>query len=164
MPRKLLRRLIPDRQQIHQRAGFARHWIGEEDLWHLGRRPVARAFSIGCFWALLPLPVQTPFALLSAIFFRANIPVAVLGVWISNPLTMLPLYGTGFVLGAYLTGTPLVPINEITLIWLGTRLPQLWLGCLLMAIVGAFLSFYLVTGLWKLKVLRNRQRRRSSRS
>ena len=54
MPRKLLRRVIPDRETVHQRAGLARRWLGEDDLWHLGRRPVARAVSVGCFWALLP--------------------------------------------------------------------------------------------------------------
>ena len=74
-----------------------------------------RAVSVGCFWALLPLPIQTLLTLLTAIFFRANLPVMVVPVWISNPLTMVPLYGTGFLIGAYLTGTPLVPLDEMAL-------------------------------------------------
>ena len=159
MPRRLLRRVIPDRETVHQRAGLARRWLGEDDLWHLGRRSVARAVSVGCFWALLPLPIQTPLALLTAIFFRANLPVTVVAVWISNPLTMAPLYGTGFLIGAYLTGTPLVPLDEITLKWLGSRLPELWAGCILMSILGALLSYYLVNTLWRFKVLRNRRNR-----
>jgi hypothetical protein len=114
---------------------------------------------VGCFWALLPLPIQTPLALLTAIFFRANLPVTVVAVWISNPLTMVPLYGTGFLIGAYLTGTPLVPLDEMTLTWLGSRLPQLWAGCILMSILGALLSYYLVITLWRFKVLRNRRNR-----
>ena len=115
MPRKLLRRIIPDRETVHQRTGFARRWLGEGDLWDLGRRPVARAVSVGCFWALLPLLIQTPLALLTANFLRANLLVTVVAVWNSNPLTMVPLYGTGFLIGVYLTGTPLVLLDEMTL-------------------------------------------------
>ena len=156
MPPKLLRRVIPDRETVHQRAGFACRWVGEDDLWHLGRRSV-RAVSVSCFWALLPLPIQTPLALLTAIFFRANLPVTVVAVGISNPLTMVPLYGTGFLICAYLTETPLAPLDEMTLTWLGSRLPQLWAGCILMSILGALLSYYLVITLWRFKVLRNRR-------
>jgi len=41
---------------------------------------------------------------------------------------MVPLYGTGFLICAYLTETPLAPLDEMTLTWLGSRLPQLWAG------------------------------------
>jgi hypothetical protein len=112
---------------------------------------------VGCFWALLPLPIQTPLALLTAIFFRANLPVTVVAVWISNPLNMVRLYGTGFLIGAYLTATPLVPLDEMTLKWLGSRLPGLWAESILMSILGALLSYYLVITLWRFKVLRNRR-------
>ena len=63
----------------------------------------------------------------------------------------------GFLIGEYLTATPLVPLDEMTLKWLGLRLPQLWAGCILMSILGALLSYYLVITLWRFKVLRNRR-------
>ena len=72
---------------------------------------------------------------------------------------MVPLYVTRFLIGAYLTATPLVPLDEMTLKWLGSRLPQLWAGCILMSILGALLSYYLVIILWRFKVLRNRRNR-----
>jgi hypothetical protein len=128
----------------------------------LGRRSVARAVSVGCFWALLPLPIQTPLGLLTAIFFRANLPVTVVAVWISNPLTMVPLYGTGFFIDAYLTATPLVPLDELTLTWFEPRLPKLWAGCLLMSILGQLLSYYLVNTLWRFTVLPDRRNRNRS--
>ena len=70
---------------------------------------------------------------------------------------MAPLYGTGFLIGAYLATTPLVPLDEMTITWLGSRLPQLWAGGSLMSILGALLSYYLVNTLWRFKVLRNRR-------
>ena len=84
-----------------------------------------RAVCVDCVWALLPLPIQTLLALLTAVLFRANLPVTIVAVWISNPLTMIPLYGTGFLIGAYLTATLLVPLDEMTLKGLESRLPQL---------------------------------------
>jgi hypothetical protein len=68
-----------------------------------------------------------------------------------------PALRAGFLIGEYLTATPLAPLDEMTLTWLGSRLPQLWAGCILMSILGALLSYYLVITLWRFKVLRNRR-------
>ena len=70
-----------------------------------------------------------------------------------------PALRAGFLIGEYLTATPLAPLDEMTLKGLESRLPQLWVGCLLMSILGQLLSYYLVNTLWRFKVLRNRRTR-----
>jgi len=53
---------------------------------------------------------------------------------------MVPLYVTGFLIGTYLTATPLVPLDEMTLKWSSHACRSFAAGCLLMSILGALLS------------------------
>jgi|TARA_Y100000310_G_scaffold229480_1_gene231920 hypothetical protein len=163
VPRKVIRRLLPKRVNTNQKIGCLKRWLGSENLWHLNRRSVARGAAIGCFWALVPVPMHTPLAALSAAAFRANLPVTIVAVWLSNPLTMVPLYGSGFLLGAYLLGTPLVPVGEMSIPWLLARLPELWLGCGLLSVLAGGFGYGLVNLLWRLKVNQNWQQRRAAR-
>jgi hypothetical protein len=73
-----------------------------------------------------------------------------------------PALRAGFLIGEYLTATPLVPLDEMTLKGLESRLPQLWAGCLLMSILGQLLSYYLVNTLWRFTVLPDRRNRNRS--
>jgi hypothetical protein len=68
----------------------------------------------------------------------------------------------GFLIGEYLTATPLVPLDEMTLKGLESRLPQLWAGCLLMSILGQLLSYYLANTLWRFTALPDRRNRNRS--
>lgn len=61
-------------------------------LWLADRQSMALGLSLGLSVAMLPpAPVQTLLATTLAILCRANIPLAVAAVWVSNPLTWLPL-------------------------------------------------------------------------
>jgi len=73
-----------------------------------------------------------------------------------------PALRAGFLIGEYLTATPLVPLDEMTLKGLESRLPQLWAGCLLMSILCQLLSYYLVNTLWRFTVLPDRRNRNRS--
>lgn len=57
------------------------------ELWHPTGQKFAAGMAIGAFFALIPLPVQMIAAALTAFFFRANIPAAIAGTWLSNPFT-----------------------------------------------------------------------------
>jgi uncharacterized protein (DUF2062 family) len=68
------------------------HRISNRRLWKPCRVTVSHGLAIGMFFALmLPLPMQSLFAAFFAIRARVNVPFAMLAVWISNPLTSLPL-------------------------------------------------------------------------
>lgn len=56
------------------------------------RDTVATGLMIGMFYALIPLPMQMIFAGVTAMRFKANVPVAMAACWLSNPVTNVPLF------------------------------------------------------------------------
>lgn len=75
------------------------HW-----LFSYRRGPVLSAIYTGSILSMLPLVgVQLVLAFLACVFLRGNFTVSAALQLISNPLTVVPLYG-----GAYATGTALL--------------------------------------------------------
>ena len=102
MPRKLLKKIFPNLDSIRssQSLEIFGHAGREPNLWHLNRRSVSRAVAVGLFCAFVPIPGQMILAAAFAIILRANIPISVILVWISNPLTMPALFYTAYKFGA----------------------------------------------------------------
>ena len=68
---------------------------------------VARGMALGIFIGMTPtMGIQMPIAFFAAMLLKENKLAAMLGVWISNPVTALPLYTFNFQLGKYVLGTP----------------------------------------------------------
>lgn len=64
---------------------------------------IAMGVAIGIFVTWTPtIPFQMILTVLLATLFRANKVVGLPFVWISNPLTIVPLYGFNFLLGCWL--------------------------------------------------------------
>ena len=106
MPRKFLRKYLPDPDEILAKRWAApfRPWLGHPNLWHLNRRSVPGAVAIGLFCGLIPGPVQMLGALLCAIPLRKNIPVALATTLYTNPLTIVPLYLLAYGYGSLILG------------------------------------------------------------
>ena len=92
MARKVLQKYLPHFHRVreHQTLRLFGSVALKDNLWHLNRRSVARAFAIGVFCAFLPIPGQMVVAAALAIVFASNLPLAVLLVWITNPVTHPP--------------------------------------------------------------------------
>lgn len=106
MPRKFLRKWMPDANAVRSRrivAPFAR-WLTHPNLWHLNRRSVPGAVAIGLFSGLVPGPLQMLTALALVIPLRKNLPLALLSTFYTNPLTIVPLYLLAYQYGALLLG------------------------------------------------------------
>src|SRR5512132_2254025 len=103
MPRKLFRKFLPSHDSIKQNRYVAclGPWLKHHNLWHLHRRSVAGGVAIGMFAGLIPgsNPVQFSAAMLLAMAFRVNLPIAVIVTFYSNPFTIVPLYYLAFTLG-----------------------------------------------------------------
>lgn len=78
--------------------------LNNYNIWHVNRFTISRGVAIGLFSAFIPLPIQMLAASLLAIFFRANLPIAVLMTWVSNPVTFLPLNYFIYKVGNYIMG------------------------------------------------------------
>lgn len=106
MPRKLLKRYLPDpvRLREHRHLRVFGERLTDPNLWHLNRRCVANGTFIGLFCALIPIPFQMFPAGLLAILVRANLPIAIVLVWLTNPLTAAPVWYGAYRFGSMLLG------------------------------------------------------------
>lgn len=167
MPRRLIRQYLPDlgeQVRTHRRLRFLGERLHDSDLWHLNRASASKATAIGLFMALMPIPFQMVGSALGAIVFRANLPIAVVLVWITNPVTMPPIFYFCYRFGAWLLQTrPREVEFEMSLAWFSTELLRVWqpllLGSVLVAIVASLIGYYGVRELWRWHVLRDRERR-----
>jgi len=108
MPRKLFKRFLPDPRRIKENRWIALIGtpIHDPELWHLTKRSVAGAFFIGIFCSFLPIPLQTVLAAFLAILFKRNLALSVVLVFISNPLTMPPIFYFNYLVGSWLLDSP----------------------------------------------------------
>ena len=63
---------------------------------------VRRGLAVGLFWAMIPMPLQMAPAALFCWLARGNLPLALVCVWISNPLTYAPIFLLEFQVGKWL--------------------------------------------------------------
>lgn len=166
MPRRLLQHYLPRPETLHGRRSFGlpRRLIGDPMLWALSRRSVANAVSVGLFSALLPIPFQMALAALGAYWWRANLPLAVSLVWITNPLTMPLIFYGNYRLGSRLMGVaPRAVPDKLSTHWVVERLvdilPALLLGSLVVALSAALLGNMAVRLIWRWQVSRSWRRR-----
>lgn len=61
-------------------------------LWVPCRDTVASGLSIGLFFSMILMPFQMIAAAIIAMRFRANVPFAVAGCWVSNVFTHVPIW------------------------------------------------------------------------
>ena len=73
--------------------------IFEPALWLWQPRSVSAAAAWGVFWAFAPVPMQSIFAILCAMWHRANIPIALAVCWISFPGYQLIIWPAQWWLG-----------------------------------------------------------------
>jgi uncharacterized protein (DUF2062 family) len=166
MPRRLLRRYLPDHRRIreHRHLQFFGDRLHDPNLWHLNRRSVAGAMGVGVFVALLPTLGQMAVAAAAAIWLRVNLPLAVAMVWITNPLTMPPIFFFNYKIGAWLLGVPPTNLHvEMSFEWFlretNTVLLPLLIGSLVMGVLLSVLVYFSVRMVWRLYVIRKRRSR-----
>ena len=172
MPKRILKRFFPSPEKIKEIKAL--HFLGdvlhEPNLWHVNRHSVSKAFLVGIFWCFIPMPFQMVAAAFVAIWFNANLPISVALVWISNPVTMPPMFYFNYLVGAFILNRPSIEDEfQLSWEWLSEELVEvgipLYVGSLVCAIVFSIVCYGLVQFMWKKKVRKNwhdRQVRRAS--
>ena len=170
MSRKLFQRLAPSQAQLREMRSlrFLGHWIYEPNLWHINRQSTAMAFAIGLFCAMVPAPGQVFVAAFMAVRLRANLPLSVSLIFVTNPLTMPVIYYAAYELGATLLDRSMQSIEfEISWSWLSQRLGDIWqpflLGCFVIGACASVISYFVINLLWRWRVVSAWQERAKRR-
>lgn len=162
-----LRRYLPDPHyfRAHKRLRFLGEWLHDPQLWHLSRRSIVPALAAGVFFAFIPFPWQSALAAAAAVWLRFNLPVAAAMVWITNPLTMPPIFYFNYRLGAWVLGRP--PQEwafEPSLHWVLQKTGEIGLpllvGSLIAAVVAGGLTFCVAHLCWRWYIISKFRRRR----
>ena len=175
MPRKFLKKWMPNSEKIRAHPQLNKIFgklLHDPNLLHLNRRSVSGAFFVGFFMAFVPLPSQMIFAAGAAIWLRVNLPVSVGLVWVTNPITMPPIFYFAYKVGAWSLNVPVTRWNfELSWHWLATELAAKWepflLGCLISGIVAGISGFLLIRLVWRINVKRQwtaRKKRRRTKN
>ena len=115
MPKKQLKSLLPTPETLLESRTlkiFAPH-LTDARLWQFNRHSLNKAVYIGVLSAFFPLPGQMLLALIGALVFRANVPMALGLTWITNPLTTLPVFYAGYYVGAKIIDVPMISLRLI---------------------------------------------------
>lgn len=141
-------------------------WLSHPNLWHFNRRSVSGGVAVGLFIAFLPIPLQMVLSAIAAVAFRVNVALAVAMALVSNPLTMVPIFWTAYLIGSWLTGCHLaLPQAGISFEWVMSQINILWLpmltGLLVISTLSAAISFITIRLLWRLNVILHKRRKQA---
>jgi len=172
MPRKLIQRYMPDHATIRQQRCLSclGSLLHNPALWHLNRHSVAGAFFVGLTMAFVPVPFQMLLAAGLAILVQVNIPVSVALVWLTNPLTMPPMFYFAYKVGQWLLDWPdhQATFDAFSWQWFVHAFDHVWqpflLGCAVVGLVAGVMGYLTVRIGWKLAVIHKWRRRRRMRA
>ncbi|MEE9320188.1 MAG: DUF2062 domain-containing protein [Granulosicoccus sp.] len=177
MTRHWLKGRLPNTDALRKQLGIhppgqpVQGWMATQlsrpQLWHMNRRSVAGGVAVGLFISWMPLPLQMLIAAITAAVLRVHVPVSVVMVWFTNPLTFAPLLYVAWRVGSIITGTP--PLDTpltLTFDGLQTALLHAWpalaAGSLFCACITAILGFAATNIIWRISAVRRwRQRART---
>lgn len=170
MPKKMFKNLMPDHQTIKTNKYlqvFGR-FLHSPNLWHLNRHSVAKAFAVGLFCAFIPVPFQMVIAAGLAIIVHSNLPMSIAIVWISNPITMPPIFYFCYYIGTIILGSTKHSFEfELSWTWLNNSLstigPALLVGCLLLSVLFSVLGYVFIQLLWRYSIHKQWKKRALSR-
>lgn len=165
MAKKFIKRYLPDPKKI-QKNKYLKIFgklLDNPNLWHFNRSGIATGSSIGLFVTFIPFPGHMIVAALLSILLRANLPISLAMAWVVNPLTMIPIYGFAYTIGALFLGGSLQDLNfhsfsDFQVVW-----QPFMLGCLLCGTFLAATSNILVRLYWRYSVTKSWHRRQLKR-
>jgi len=170
MPKQQIKQWMPDSHTIrsHRYIRLFGKLLHDPNLWHFNRRSVSGGFAVGLFVAFMPIPFQMIFAAAIAIGSRVNLVVSVALCWVTNPITIPPLFYMAYLLGDSLLGGRGGNFNfEMSWHWLQNSLGTVWqpflLGCFIMAVTAAIFGNLAIRIMWRWQVTQDWINRRKLR-
>ena len=154
--RKFFKKYTPNREMVkeYKFLNFLGNSLFHEDLWRFNRLSFCRATVIGVFWGWMPMFFQMIPAAYCAVLFRANLPLSVAGVWISNPITMPAMMYIGYLFGNFVLGiNPVYEEFQLSSEWIFSAFENIWqpllVGTLIIGIISSILGYFVMHMLWR---------------
>ena len=171
MPKKWFKSWMPSPEfvQRHRSLSFLGTLLHDPYLFHLNRHSVSVAFFVGLFVAFLPLPGQIPLAAFLALRFRCNLPLSVILVWVSNPLTFAFIFYMEYRLGSSILMLPETHFYfEWSWQWFNEFFPRIWkpllLGSILCSLFFSCLGYLVIQWSWRWQVGQKWLKRKEKKS
>lgn len=166
MFKKIAQRYLPSVASLrkNRRLGRFGEAIFAPALWHFSRKPVSRGLFMGLFFACPPIPFQMVIVVALCTRITFNLPVALTMVWITNPLTIVPITYLEYKLGIWLLGTKAVSLSTLNQMssWmdkisylseqLSTVFLPLLVGSLVLGITIGTSTFIIVNLIWRWRI------------
>ena len=166
-------RKMPTREQM-ERSRFIRPFAGRvlrSELWRFTRRSVPRGVALGMLVGIIVPFAQILFASLLCLSVRANVPVAALTTFVTNPFTTPLIWLVAYKVGSWLLQvdamTVVSPVNaamehsqfDDLLQWLTGATLVTAFGLVVVAIVAAAVSYLATSFGWRWWIARKRRLR-----
>ena len=171
------KRNMPTREQMGRNRfikPFA-HRVLRSELWRFTRRSVPRGVALGLLVGIIVPFAQILFAALLSVSVRANVPLAALATFVTNPFTTPLIWIVAYWVGEWLlrvdAATMVAPVNTAIeqtdvqrfLEWLTGATMVTAFGLVVIAVVSAALSYLISGWIWRAVVARKWRRRRQRR-
>ena len=149
------------------------HRILLPELWRFHRRSVPRGVALGIIVGVMLPVAQTVFAALLALPAKANVPVAALTTFITNPVTTPPIWYAAYKIGSWVLKvdamTPVRPltrnVDSTAVDWLQWLLsdaaPATALGLVIISVLGAAVGYLIASFGWSWWIARKWKRRQA---
>lgn len=142
--------------------------IHDPCLWHLNRRSAAGGLGIGLFFAFWPVPFQMWLSAAASVPLRVNLPLSIASVWVTNPLTMPPVFYFAYLLGSMILGTEMTQFEfELSWEWVlassQTIGPAFLLGCSILSVLAGLIGYFGLDWFWRYSVARAWRNRPANR-
>ena len=162
MPKKTVKKFIPSFERISalKALSLLGNRIYKQKNWYVNKSTISKAMFIGLFVAMIPIPFQMVISAVLALLFGANLPLSIMLVWITNPITMPFFMAFEYWLGSLILNKEVLEL-EFTIEWFDRYFDMvfisLYTGSLILSLSLGFLSYHLSIFFWRKKVRKNKK-------
>ena len=157
---KMIRKTLKKTTQHKKITDFLKKYKIPHEYFAANRKMISRGVLIGLFIAFIPMPMQMAAVVAVTPFIRFNVPIAIAMCWLSNPITMPPMYYMEYLTGSFILGMEPEPV-QMTLEWFKNNLSKifipLYVGTAFYSVFGSIVGYFLVNWLWKLSVYKEKK-------
>ncbi|MBD3824968.1 MAG: DUF2062 domain-containing protein [Epsilonproteobacteria bacterium] len=162
----MIRKTLKKTSKSEKLRAFIKKYNIPPEYLSTSRKMVSRAVLFGLFIAFIPMPFQMAAVIALMPFVKFNVPIGLAMCWLSNPLTMPPMYYMEYLTGSFFLGMKPEPV-EMTLEWFSSNLDNifipLYVGTLFYSVFGSITAYWLVNHFWRSSVHRDKKLHRSRR-